>query len=272
MQRVWGKFMRLFLSLVKQIRTWDRVSQSALIFALVLLGIVLVILTTIPDLRTPASIGAVGLTLVVQGIILWGNRNLVTPYTQAQRHFMRGEFASARDVLLAEVEEETAKDSRPGVDSYVLLGNAYRNLGQLEESERALQDAVAIRRDYPFALYNLGKTKFAQGNYDDAYHILTQAQVAGAPEVVQFDLVHVQMRRGLFEQARQLLDTLPEQSEPYRQLMVAYWQHTLNEAAAPDDALIQNGLPFWQAEAERFAHTLYGRDVQTDVQVLHRDG
>lgn len=257
--------MRLLWSLVRQIRTWDRVSQSALAFALVLLAIALVILTTRPDLRTPASIGAVGLMLAVQGIILWGNRNLVMPYTQAQRHFMRGDFAAARDVLLGEIDEEAAKDSRPGVDSYVLLGNAYRNLGQLSESETTLREALEIREDYHFALYGLGKTQLAQGEYDEAFQTLQRAGWAGAPDVVQFDLAHVQMRRGLFEQARQLLDTLPPQEEPYRQLMIAHWQHTLNNAPAPDDALIQNGLPFWQAESERFAHTLYGRDVLNDV-------
>src|SRR5262245_39829111 len=122
---------RFSARLIHIFRGWDKPSQIGLITALVLLLITLFIGTFGPlDLKQPARIGAVGLIIVIQVIIMWTNRGMVTPYTQAQRAYLAENFEAARDVLEA-VRLAGKADAR----DLTLLGNTYRQLGQLEASE-----------------------------------------------------------------------------------------------------------------------------------------
>jgi tetratricopeptide (TPR) repeat protein len=236
----------------------------ALSLALLLLIPVGGVLVMQPDLRVPASIGLVGLVIALQLIVLWGNRGMVTPYTQAQRAFMAGDFAEARDILL----ELTQQKKRPGVDTYVLLGNTYRHLSDLGKSEDVLSQAVEIRPNYHFALYGLGRTLFAQGDYKEAAVTIAQALEAGSPEIIMFDLAHVYYRLGNPDTALDWLRRMPPPGEPYRDLMTAYLLHKLGSADAPNTRLIEAGLPFWEAEADRFQETRYGQDIAADVQQI----
>ncbi len=258
--------MGILIGLWQEIQKWDRASQIALSLALLLLIPVGVVLVTQPQLRVSASIGLVGLVIALQLIVLWGNRGMVTPYTQAQRAFMAGEFAEARDSLLELIQQK----KRPGVDTYVLLGNTYRHLSDLEKSAEVLRRAVEIRPDYHFALYGLGRTLFAQGDYDEAAVTIAQALEAGSPAIIMFDLAHVYYRLGNPETALDWLRRMPSPGEPYRDLMTAFLLHKLGSADAPSVHLIETGLPFWEAEAERFQETRYGQDIAADVQQMRQ--
>lgn len=260
--------MGILIGLWQQAKQWDRPTKLAFAMALVLLLLSLAILSSQPQLRTPALIASSGLLVALQVIALWGNRHMVTPYTQAQRHFLAGDMELARDVLLAGIEEREAADKKPEVDSLVLLGNIYRNLGQLDLSLEALQSAVERRPSYHFALYGHGRSLLAAGDYDAAMQHLDAALKYGAPEIVAFDLAHVAYRRGDLDTARAYLQRTPQTDEAYRDLMLDYLQHKLAGVAPPTAELIEIGLPFWVAEVERFADTPYGQALQADLYVM----
>src|SRR5688572_29188624 len=103
--------MGILIGLLGEIRRWDIASKIALAIAIILLVLDAFVLFTQPDLQTFALIGGVGLVIALQAIFLWGNRSLVTPYSRAQQHFLRGEFEDVRDILKAE--------ENPSIDTLV---------------------------------------------------------------------------------------------------------------------------------------------------------
>ena len=257
--------MRILISLLREIPKWDKASQIAVIIAFILLIIDIVILVTVPDLQNPALIGAVGLALAIQGIFMWGNRNMVTPYTQAQRLFMAGEFEEVVAVLKQYIED----DPNAIIDALVLLGNAYRNLGQLHESESILRVALARRKDFHFALYALAKSRLAKGDYGEAIKHLESALVNGAPEIIRFDLAHAMLRLGQENESIELFRDLSTAEDAHRALFAQYVLY-VDGGEKPSSTLIEAGLPFWQAEAKRFADTPYGDAIAHDVRVLEQ--
>ena len=50
--------------------------------------------------------------------------------------------------------------------------------------------------------------------------------------------------------------------------MTTYLNHELAKGTLPASDLIEAGLPFWEAEIERFGHMPYGRDLQVIIQRL----
>ena len=254
---------RITESLVKRYRAWERPAQLAVALALVLLVIVLVFGSIAPpEMRTTAIIGVIGLLFVLQFVVLWANRDLVTPYTQAQRRYLRGEFGAARDLLESQRADADTK-------ALTLLGNTYRQLGRLDDSEAALREALAKSPDDEFPLYGLGRTLLAQGHYTGAASAIEAALGAGAPPVVNVDLGEALYRAGQLERALDILKPLDTAAyEPYRALTVAYLLFRLDAAEAPPPALIAAGLPDLRVAAERFAHTPYGRALADDVQAI----
>lgn len=254
---------RLTLSLIRRFRQWERSAQIAVLIALALLVIVILIAGIGPvEIRTPALIGIIGLVLTLQMIVLWANRDLVTPYTAAQRAYLRGDFDAARATL---EDEGAAADGK----SLTLLGNTYRQLGRLDASETALIAALDKLPDDQFPLYGLGRTLLAQGRYGEAADRLEAALAAGAPDVIRVDLAEAFYRAGEEDRARTTLAALADvDQEPYRSLIVAYMRWRLGDGPQPDAALIRDGIEFWQATAERFAHMPYGTSVAADVQAM----
>ncbi len=251
---------QLTLSLIRRFKQWERSVQIAVVTALVLFVVIVVIAGVGPqELRLPAVIGIIGLMLVLQVLVLWANRDMVTAYTEAQRAYLRGDFEAARAVLEAQGE---AADAR----ALTLLGNTYRQLGKLEESEQVLGLALAQHPGDQFPLYGLGRTLMAQGRYAEAADRLEAALKGGAPDVVQVDLAEAYYRLDDAEGARRALAALGEvEQEPYRRLIVAMMRWRLGDAPKPDDELVREGIAYWQATAERFGHTAYGAAVAADV-------
>lgn len=255
---------QLTLSLIRRFRQWERPAQIAVVSALVLFVIIIIVAGVGPqELRLPAVIGIVGLMLVLQGVMLWANRDMVTPYTGAQRAYLRGDF----DRALALLEAEDA-DAR----SLTLLGNTYRQLGRLDESEMVLWAALGQLPDNEFPLYGLGRTLLSQGRYAEAAEKLEAAIGAGAPAVVQVDLAEAYYRLGDANRTRAALAASDDaEQEPYRALIVAYLRWRLGDAAKPAAGLIRDGLDYWQATAGRFAHTPYGAAVAEDVRAMEQN-
>jgi tetratricopeptide (TPR) repeat protein len=253
---------KLTARLLRALRAWDSPTQIALMLALALLGITLLVaLFAAPDMRQPALIGAGGLLIVTQIIVMWGNRNMVTPYTQAQRAFLEGDFETSRHLL-----EVVRASGKADVRDLTLLGNTYRQLGNLEASEDSLTEALRLRSNHHFPLYGFGRTLLIQGRYAEAVDAITHALEAGAPPVIKVDLGDAYFRQELWDEAWSALEGVrPLVVEPHRALMVDYLLYRLGKGDAPAPDLIESGLPYWRAEAERFRQTPYGQALAADV-------
>lgn len=257
--------IRLLQDLSRDFRTWDKASQSAFSIALVLLfsfGLALIFAPN--EWRQIAAIGLVGLIFVMQVIILWANRGMIRPYTQAQRRFMKGDFEQARTLL-----EQVRESGKADVRVLTLLGNTYRQLGKLEESEIALRDALDKDSLHPFPLYGFGRTLLSKGNYHEAVTMLEKAVDAGTT-VAQFDLGEAYYRLGQWQEAKASLQAVrPSLQEPYRALMADYLLYRMGVGTLPSSSLIHDGLPYWQETAARLHNTAYGIALIEDIDAMH---
>lgn len=256
---------RLTAYFFKMFRQWERPVQVGFVLALILSLVVLAVVLTGPrDLRQPAMIGLIGLVIALQVIFMWANRGLVTPFTRAQRAYLAGDLETACRLLEALHDEGAAS-----VQALTLLGNAYRQLGELERSERVLLEALEVEPNHYFPLYGFGRTLLVEGRYSEAAEMLRRAAEAGAPGVVQLDLGEVLYRQDEKESAREaLIAGLPAAEDAPRRLMGAYLLYRMGSAEPPDPELIQQGLVFWQANAERFAATPYGQALAQDIETM----
>jgi tetratricopeptide (TPR) repeat protein len=233
---------------------WDLPSRLALGLAVVLLLIE----------RQPAIICFFGLVVVLQIIVMWANRSMITPYTQAQRLYLTGDFERAREILEGLRDKDKA-DFR----ALTLLGNAYRQLGELDASEMVLREALTISPNHHFPLYGFGRTLLVQGRYAEAADFIGKAAAEGAPPVVQLDAGEALYRQGAGEEASALLQINRQLAqEPYRALMADYLLYQLGIGEVPTRALLETGLSYWQASAERFRHTAYGQALAKDIRLM----
>jgi tetratricopeptide (TPR) repeat protein len=255
--------MGFMASFWRDMQAWDRTVKIGVGMAFVLL-IVLIILTLIaPQPARPAFlIGIIGVIIVAQGLILWGNRHLVTPYALAQQQFLEGDYAAARDTLLASIAETEGKGKRPSVDTLTLLGNTYRNLALLRESEDILTTALQRQPQNPFPLYGFGRTLLAAGRFADAEIHFRRAMEAGGPAGLAFDVALAQVLQNSSDVA---FPTLREVAQDTTQDVTRRWmaqrllplEKQMPVVFSTDEATF--GEVFWQKEAERFASTPYGQ-------------
>ena len=139
---------RFTASVLGQFRQWERASQLAFAMAIILLIPALIVAATGPeDLRGTATGSSMALIIMAQVIFMWANRNMITEYAAAQRHYQRGEFEQARDRLEPRYQSEKANSQE-----LTLLGNTYRQLGDLVKSEQVLLEALDIQPNHYFPL------------------------------------------------------------------------------------------------------------------------
>ncbi len=247
------------------LRTWDRTSRAALILAILLLIIDILFIIFGPfESRLPAMIGLFGLVIAIQIIAMWANRGMVTPFTKAQRYYLDEDFEAACEIL-----EKLREAGKADVRALTLLGNAHRQLGNLDQSETVLREALMLQPNHHFPLYGFGRTLLVQGNYTEAAETIRQALTVGAPPIVQLDAGEALYRAGETEEARQMLQAaLPSSQEPHRRLMAEYLLYRLGEGSVPALALLEQGLPYWEANAERYDHTEYGQNLADDIRAM----
>lgn len=250
---------RITTAVITQFRAWDRASRAAFILALVLLVAVLVLGGRVPsDQRTVVWIGLIGLLVVMQGIFLYANRHMVTDVTRAQRMILAGDYAAAVALL-----EPHRLAEKPDPRALVLLGNAYRMLGDMTQSLEILTKAVQIAPHLHFARYSIGRTLMANGQYPEAADAFDAALERGAPDFAKIDLAEAQMRAGF-----PVIDVSVQDGESHVTLMAALiaWK---GGGPVPAVDLIERGLGPIARNAERFAHTPYGVALQADVDALN---
>ena len=259
-------FRHIARDLTRRLPEWDRPAKLSLAIAALLLLALLALSFLGPDgIRLPARIGAFGLLISIQILFLWGNRRDISPYHQAQQHFIAGEYQAARSLL-----ESLPERGRASVDALVLLGNTYRNLGQFERCQAALNQALAIKPQHALAQYSVGKLKLALGDYGAARDCFQRAIEAGAPENVKFELglAHHLLgerdiaMRNLMEVRSALAD------DPAHLLLLQYILRVSNGGRLPDSALIREQLAYWRDEACKYAATPYGLFLSEVVREL----
>jgi len=251
--------------------TYEPAVKYALIVGLGLVIIsLLVFFWGVPEVRIWAAIGLGGVITVMEIAVLYANRRrMVTPYTQAQRAYLSGDFAGALHTL-----EQLRRAGRADMRALTLLGNTYRQVGRLSESREILYEAVDSGQRHHFPLYGLGRTLLSNGEYAEAVAVLTEAVTAGAPPVVQLDVIEAFFRAGQLSEARALLSTLTDDptlgkgAEPYRVLIAAYLRWRLLDAPPPPPDVIAAGLPFWEAAQQRFATSPYSAALAADLALL----
>lgn len=258
---------RLSAYLLGQFRQWDRPSQAGFVFAVLLLVPTAVVAASGPEnVRQPAIIGTMGLVMTTQVIIMWANRGMVTAFTKAQRRYLQEDFQGAREIL------EAARDAGDhDVKTLTLLGNTYRQLGMLAESEAVLLEASNNHPNHYFPQYGFGRTLLVQGRYAEAATMIENALTLGAPPVVHFDAGEAYYRRGHTTEAIEHLQVATEhiEDEPHRAMMNAYFLYRLGAGQPPSSQLIERGLAYWQTQARLFAHTAYGDALQQDLDQLN---
>ena len=254
-----GKITAYF---IKAFRSWERSTQLAFIIAFVLLLIsLIVILVSSDNLRQSALIGFVGLIFALQIIFMWGNRTMVTSYTQAQRRYLAEDFIGARDIL-----EAFHSSDKPDVNSLTLLANTYRQLGDVDKGEEIVKKALALRPFDHFPLYSFGRTLLIRGLYTQAIDAFKQALQAGAPSIVEFDLGEALYRNAEFDASAEILERIREsQEEPFRLLMTDYLLYRMERGDSPNTVEVAAGIAYWRELAIRFQTTPYGQLLADEV-------
>jgi tetratricopeptide (TPR) repeat protein len=253
---------RFTASLIGMFRAWDRSTKLGFLLALFLIVLSFLGLRFGDEtIRQPALVGLIGSVIIAQILFMWGNRHLVTPYTQAQRSYLAEDFQQARDIL-----ERLHETGKADSNSLTLLANTYRQLGDLDKSEEIVRKAIAMRPSDHFPLYGFGRTLLVKGAYAQAAEAFRQAVEAGAPSIAQLDLAEALFRDGNSEAAGQALRSAPRDSlEPFRVLLVDYLRYRLGSGEPPTAAVLREGLVYWQETAKRFSHTPYGQSLAGDV-------
>lgn len=239
--------MQVRRHLLEMVAGWDTPTRLALSIAVALLAVMLGLLQWGGEaLRNPALIATMALTAMIQVLVLWGNRHMVTPFTRAQRHYQRGEFDRVLALLVPEQDTE-----KPDVGALTLLGNTYRQLSRLDESAAVLEDAIRLGGHTYFPVYGYGRTLLVRGEFDRAAAMLTRALEAGAPSVTRVELAEAQFHAGEVDAARATLAAVDEALDPARQMMAALING--QPSGTTDEA-----VAFWDETARRFADTPYG--------------
>lgn len=253
--------------------TWERRVQIAVGLAIFLLLVAVVALFAAPrEARLPILIGAFGLVVVTQIAVLYAYRGMVNAYTQAQRFYLAADYAKTVSTL------KLAQTGKPlSTPAQVLLGNAYRQLGQLESSRsilsEVLNNAANTQVSNHHAMYALGRTLIALGEYEDAAAQFQAALNAGAPKAVQLDLAEAFYRAQNLEGVHGALSGIDRESDLVEvpRLWLYDWLcvRTIN-TPLPASALTKQALPFWRGVAAQFADTAYGRDVARDLALFEQ--
>ncbi len=256
----------IIIAIVKRFRSWERTTQIGFVMALLLaIPTLFFAITGDDDIRGYAVISLMASLFVAQAIFLWANRGMVSDYTRAQRHFLRGEFSYAVTILQSHLAQHP-KD----VQAMTLLGNTYRQMGNLDTSHTILLEAVNIQPMNYFPLYGFGRTLLVQGKFDKALGIFHKTLKAGGHAITYFDIGESAYYVGDLTASRDALQQgLAEGAGDDNRVWMA--QAILNQIDnLPLPPLSNASRAYWMIQQQLFEHTPYGKALKrllaTDLQ------
>ncbi|GIK64599.1 MAG: hypothetical protein BroJett018_23930 [Chloroflexota bacterium] len=223
------------------------------------------------DSRVPLAIGFAGLLALLQVFILIRGKGHQGALLKAQQAFVDGRYEETAGLLEGQLEQHRAAGQVPDLKLLTVLGNTYRQLGRLDESAALLQQAIEQFPNKAFPVYGLGRTRLAQGDYNEAVRLIEQALKLGARKAVRADLA-LALYYAEADQSR-IIEVAQQTGrilnvENYRALMVNYLIATHTAEAQLAKRVMHNtaaGLAYWQGEAKRHATTDFGRRLTSDV-------
>lgn len=255
--------MILLRDLARRLPEWEASVKLSLALAVILLVLLIALGFGGPEeTQFPARIGAFGLLVILQLLFLWANRRDISPYHQAQTHFVAGDYRAARSLL-----EGTPESSRVSVDALVLLGNCYRHLGLYDESAAALERALQIKPTHHLALFSRGKLSLVLGEYLSAADMIQKALVAGAPEIVRFELGQAYFNRGEYKEAAKQLKLFISANPDDLPLVLLshYCLYKMTESEIPGKELTRAAIDHWRDEAIKYESTPYAGSLRQIV-------
>jgi tetratricopeptide (TPR) repeat protein len=231
----------------------------------------------------PIVVGLVALMGMSQiAVLFWGNRQQQSPLVVARREFLRGNFDLAAQVLEENVKAMREQNQTPDSDMLTLLGNTYRQLNRLDDSETCLRESVSLNPTDKLGLYGLGRTLLVKGDYQAAADCIDAALNNGARKVVKAELALARYYDG--GNRDQIVKTLQAAArllnlENYRALLVNYLlynelheQSQVNERELITTKKVMkkmaSGMIYWEKQAAQYADTDYGRRLAQDVATL----
>jgi tetratricopeptide (TPR) repeat protein len=251
--------------ILRDFPSYERPIQLSIVIGVCVLGIALVLALISPDVRPFALAGLFGCLVVMEVAVMIANRGMIGVYSHAQSRYLQGDLDGAvRDL-------EAYMHTKPKAwREQTLLGNLYRQQGRLDISTAVLYEAVNNAPPHAFPRYGLARTLLVNGEYTAACEQLEMAAQMGSDEGVQLDLAEAYFRAGDLERARHALkNAAKRETEPYRVLLRSWLEFRVNgQPMRADDAEIA-GVLFFQAAAERFAHTPYGAALHIELAELN---
>lgn len=256
---------RIATALRRHFDRWDRPSLIAFVIALLLLCLAAFNLVFGPQgTRQPTLIGFFALMIVTQIIFMWANRGMVTPFTRAQRLYLAEDFEAVCAVL-----EELRASGKVTERELALLGNAYRQRNMLEQSEAVFRQALDMQPKHHFSLYGFGRTLLIAGRYTEAVECFQQVLEVEDSPVFRFSLGEALVRSERRDEAQMPLEAaLLSLAEAHYRLMATHLLYALGVGPAPERGLLDEGLSYWQAQADRYQHTAYGQALADDVHAM----
>lgn len=246
--------------------------RAAFIATIVLSGLIVLVTQIVGEEDSfPIVVSLiVFMSLVQMGLLFFWNGDTTSgALVAARRYYINGKFQEAATVL------ENTDLEKADAALLSLLGNTYRQMKRLDDSEQILRTAVERFPTDKLALYGLGKTLLVRGQYPQAIRMIERALANDGRKHILVELMQAmfyaerepQMVLHQAEAAAHVLNL-----EQYRTLYVHYVLYNLGH----DDKDVarrvihtnRDGLAYWQSEARRFADQDYGRRVAGDVMAI----
>lgn len=254
------------------------------LFTVGMMGALVLVWNSVPEQQRLTLLFGAGILIALGQIaLILGKRPRRTFFSAAQQAFMTGDYEGAVRLLTATQHTTEGQESASQFKTLTLLGNSYRQLGQLEESEKCLREALQLAPQDAFPLYGLGRTLLVKGDYLGAAEAFRQTLAQPkARRAVQVDLALALYYAGA--EGREIVRVCEKalrvvRIEGYRALMIGYLLYNQYQKQMPNYTADQRfshqimanateGLPFWQAEAKRHAETPFGKRLAADVKEI----
>lgn len=254
--------------MLERLRIMDRrLLLSAVLAFIAAFLLLLLSIAGPPESRLWMALGLILLLVVIQVFLLFFRPPDRSAFGLAREAFMAGDFNSAAEQL------EKLITIHPTARSYTLLGNTYRQLGRMQDSRAAIDQALKLRTNNAYALYGMGRLELAQGNFEAAAEWFDRALKAGAPGNVACDLGYAEYFLGNKDAALHTLQktTRIMRLEPYRVYLTNAILYGLisNKVSDGGKTALSNlksaasGAAYWEAEYARFPDSAYGLALRT---------
>jgi tetratricopeptide (TPR) repeat protein len=264
--------LRLLSQLLHTIRNeWDPPARAALLLALASLVLSTLLILTGPEtFRLWFLLAGAGTLLLIQGIVLWGNRTMIRPVPAARQAYLRGDYARARRIM----ERYTGSTGASDPDGWSLLGSAQRQTADLANAEASFGRAIYISPRMHIAHYGRAWVWMVKGDYEAALQGFRDAKAFGAPEIVTFEIGLCLYLLGNSDEALATLsqsvriDLMDEPNSVMSQHLIG----RLLGYRRSNQPVPQSTLDYWRTGIARYRPTPFTKALEEEVRLMSLTG